>query len=614
MRVPAWLLLLLFFGPLQLACASWWVDPSPCEAVSEDGRHYLQLSPSEDEHGVGRFVLMRRASGSPLKPHSTGSPLYSAVEPPVYDWSHAEGRLMWIKSRLVPDEGDRVLAKGRCWLPRKVACLDGGVGFVSLGRYGGTSGNWPMLARYDGDGREVWSKRLGDVFTESQLATFAETSNGYEWCYSAWVTGKHVILIYVGKYGRPLLLRVHVDTGDSSEGAPEDLLSRIAPHSSLPEETEGAAFAALFHRCPQARVAARRSWETEVSEPTRSRLALLLAACGDPEAQAYLRGMLERAPLPDAEQNAVSDADYSAFQYVVPNLHHAFGEDAVELLLRTSNTIYWREAFVGLGRMRQTGMRAVVKEAAARPATGDAPLYAMRSYLYFPYQEQPLAEDLSAVLPSLEARERALAAWWLGCLDKGGDMLPALKTAAEDSSSAVRAAAIAAIVRVNPAEARHFPRALVDGCESEEYEEVVRPALEKIGAALEAEGESGVLLLLLYWRFELLAGLLGVAVWYGLAARYWAGPGLRGLQLAGVSALACLPPVLASVWTVCYACEQPWVGGFLPRRPEFSFLPVPALTVLSLSVLWLLLALAVCARKPAKTSGASESPRAGATA
>lgn len=610
MKVSAWLL--VFLGSLPIASADSWGEPASCEAVSDDGLYYVQLVPSEDEHDVAQFALVRRAQDRSPKPPQTGS-VTRELGLPEIQYSPADGRMVLVKARLVPEEGDEVLAEGRCLVPMRVACLDRGAGFVLLDVHGGSLGRLPVLTRYDGEGKVVWAKKLSDLFSASQIAGFQRTSSNYWWRYSAWVTGEHVIAIYSGEHGRPELLRVNVDTGAVSEGAPQDMLSRLAPHSGLPEETDCAAWAALHHPCPEARDLARARWESRVPLVTHLRLGLLLTALGDPQAERQVRDLIERGLSPKRHDDPWGNEETKALCYVLRNLQYAFGSEALELLSRASRTDYWLPAFIGLADMGPPGVEAAVVEAVDRVAPDDPAdaLWAMRGE--FTEHDPRLVQELTAVLPQLEfPRERVLAVRWLYELDEQGETLSALKAALEDPSREVRSAAVAAIVRLDASEARHHLVAVIEASESKEHRKVVEPALKKIGAALQAEGESSWWVLLLYWRTELLAGLGCALVWYALIAWGWPRAWRLGWRRVSVSTLVvALPPLLGTWLALVYVAEREWSYLFLPKPPAFSFLPVLDLVGVSFSALWVLLAVAVMAWSPAPVPGPLLPPNAG---
>ena len=57
-----------------------------------------------------------------------------------------------------PDDGDRVVATGACGRPAEIQTLGRGQGFVVSEEWAAMS-RGRVLGRYDGSGREVWSRK-----------------------------------------------------------------------------------------------------------------------------------------------------------------------------------------------------------------------------------------------------------------------------------------------------------------------------------------------------------------------------------------------------------------------------------------------------------------------
>lgn len=192
-------------GLLGLATVTWASGPHPYPGAfssSRDGRWYTIVTRD------GRFALVARREGREARQASVGVPAGNPDAWPV----------------ILPDDGDRVVATGACGRPEDVQTLAQGQGFVVSEEWAAMS-RLRVLGRYDGSGREVWSRTLAELFEPAVRTRFVASMARLHWRETWWVSSDETRVIVVAAGGSARVLSVA--TGDPMDLAEDLLLDRL---------------------------------------------------------------------------------------------------------------------------------------------------------------------------------------------------------------------------------------------------------------------------------------------------------------------------------------------------------------------------------------------------
>lgn len=125
---------------------------------------------------------------------------------------------------LRPDDGDRVVGSGECGRPEEIQTLGQAQGFVVSEEWAAMS-RGRVLGRYDGSGREVWSRTLDELFGPAARSRFVESMARLHWREAWWVSSDETRVVVVGAGGHARVLAVA--TGEPRDLAEDLLLDRL---------------------------------------------------------------------------------------------------------------------------------------------------------------------------------------------------------------------------------------------------------------------------------------------------------------------------------------------------------------------------------------------------
>lgn len=189
----------------MLATAAWASGPNPYPGAfssSRDGRWYTIVARD------GRFTLVARREGRETRQERVGVPAGNPEAWPV----------------IRPDDGDRVVASGECGRPEEIQTLGQAQGFVVSEEWAAMS-RGRVLGRYDGSGREVWSRTLDELFGPAARSRFVESMARLHWREAWWVSSDETRVVVVGAGGYARVLSVA--TGESGDLAEDLVLDRL---------------------------------------------------------------------------------------------------------------------------------------------------------------------------------------------------------------------------------------------------------------------------------------------------------------------------------------------------------------------------------------------------
>ncbi|MDJ0976496.1 MAG: hypothetical protein QNJ98_18705, partial [Planctomycetota bacterium] len=338
MRLTALALVLI---ALLVSCpfaeADSWAPPEPRLASSEDGRWYVVMHPGKP-WSKSDFVLVRRAAGKPAREEPE-------LRPPTRDH----------KPRIELEEGDEVVARGRCTMPMDVKCLDDGQGFIRFDTYANV-GSRAVIERFDAKGKPLWSKTLFDLFPKEVLRTFMQTVSSVWWSETIWIDEETDELVVVWKRDdNPGVLRLALKDGAKREGSIADIHARIGRPPA--REQLGAFKLARKHKLDGLAKAVRAAFANEKNaERARVAFAAYLYELGDEAGRAYVIGIAQNGKDPRARA------------YALPLLPDVVGTKAigwVAAALAAENDRVWGaaiEAMRGFGEAAVPTLAAVVRD------------------------------------------------------------------------------------------------------------------------------------------------------------------------------------------------------------------------------------------------------------
>ncbi len=326
----ACLVLLALAGPD--ARADSWGPPQPMLASSEDGRWYVISNPGDD-YRTGRLLLVRRAPGKAPR-----GPLYGSGD--VFEQA----------APIEPSEGDVVVARADGHMPMDVRCLNGGQGFVLFDTHGGV-GTGIVLARYDGEGRRLWTRKLPDLFTPLQIQGFTHTVSSIWWSSGLWIDEAQGAVIVVYELLGPQLLEVDLATGRHQAGDRACLLPRFG-RGTFKERLLALDTAARV-RPPGLLDAARAGYAVADLPPAiRMRLAVLMAEEGDDSGAEFVLAHVAQGKPKALRTFAVKSLPVLLGEDALPHLRDAMRGEADEA---------WHAAMQGFQRLGAAAIPTLVE-------------------------------------------------------------------------------------------------------------------------------------------------------------------------------------------------------------------------------------------------------------
>ena len=292
------------------AHADSWGPPQPLLASSEDGGWYAAFNPGEG-YGHGQVLLVRRAPGQGPR---------AAPEKPKDFASQAPA--------IEPEEGDTVVARASTHVPMEIRCLNGGKGFVLFDTYAGV-GTGIVLARYDGEGTQRWTKRLGDFFTPAQINAFLHTVSSIWWSEGVWIDESRGAVVVAYELEGPKLLEVDLGTGRHRAGSPASVLSRLGK-ASLEEQVLALDLAARLRPPGVLEVARGHFARSDLAPEVRIRLAVLMAQEGDHRGDEYVLRHVAKGQPQALRQFALRSLPVILGEDALPHLRDAMRKEADE--------------------------------------------------------------------------------------------------------------------------------------------------------------------------------------------------------------------------------------------------------------------------------------------
>lgn len=206
------------------AIADSWAAPQEMVAVSPDGRWYVLAEPTAGLKAKFRLIEVTRGRSAP-KPRTSPRPQGDA-------------------GPTLPRLSDRVRAAAKGPMPVGIHCLSAGDGFVTFETYGQV-GTATVAARYDRNGRQRWSRKLGDFFSAAEIGGFRASSSSIWWFESHRLDEKNrnLVVVYetpkqvpadaeirgpnLGPRRVPGVLRIALETGRRRPGNAQEFLALL---------------------------------------------------------------------------------------------------------------------------------------------------------------------------------------------------------------------------------------------------------------------------------------------------------------------------------------------------------------------------------------------------
>ena len=309
------------------------MEPTPGLAVSQDGRWYLIVQPTDGWEGV-RFQLVKRAAGA-------------AERAPVPFRAEDAGEVELLK----PDKADVVVAEGPCHMPMEIRCLDRGRGFVLFEQHFGVGYGTAIQLR-DGKGKVVWTVGLEDLFPKkADRDAFLHTVSNIWWYEAFWLDeARSEIGVVTSPDEYLALLRVDLENGKPGPLDPKVLLRHL--HREVNEERAPFLAAAWRLKVPGLTAAARTVYADPATPAlARAHLAMYLHRKGDARGVQFVVA------------SAKPDRPITLRRYAVSQLFALLGVKALPLLrtnLAAEDRELRRRAGAGLTALGEAALDALI--------------------------------------------------------------------------------------------------------------------------------------------------------------------------------------------------------------------------------------------------------------